>query len=76
MCRFVIQPPLAPRRANALNVEIGQPAPRCRLAWPEEWQGRGSGADLGFRWLASGGDALVFGGCVAGSRPECEEGRP
>lgn len=44
-----------PRRpANALNVEVGQPAPRCRLRCPD---GRGDA------WLLSGGSPLAYGYC-------------
>jgi hypothetical protein len=50
-----------PRRpGNALNIEVGQPADRCIDKAPREWRGRGVS---GFRWLASGGDAFVFGAC-------------
>lgn len=49
------------RPANALNVEIGTPAPRCIDKRPEHWP-----ANMGsLRWLASGGSPLVFGPCSA-----------
>lgn len=50
------------RRANALNVEIGTPLPRCLLKVPEHWPSDAPGA---LRWLGSGGSALVFGPCSA-----------
>lgn len=44
-----------PRRpANALNVEVGTPQPRCRLKSPD---GRGGA------WLLSGGSPLAYGVC-------------
>lgn len=54
---------LLPRRpVNGLNVEIGQPAPRCTLKLPDHWTGKGRSA---LRWLGSGGSPLVFGHCSA-----------
>lgn len=51
-----------PRRpANALNVEVGTPFPRCTLRLPSNW---GERAPSAARWLLSGGDALVFGYCA------------
>ena len=52
------------RRANALNVEIGQPMPRCSLLSPD---GRG------LRWLHSGGSVLAYGCC---EQNKCEYIRP
>lgn len=50
-----------PRRpANALNVEVGTPLPRCRLKTPASWRGFDPRAT---RWLLSGGDPLVLGPC-------------
>ena len=54
-CPSSIQPELIRRRANALNVEIGEPSRRCGLLSPD---GRG------MRWIASGGDALAYGLCA------------
>lgn len=48
------------RPANALNVEIGAPLPRCRLKTPGNWQGSDKRA---VRWLWSGGSPLVLGPC-------------
>lgn len=53
------------RPGNALNVEVGTPAPRCKLQTPEHWGKAPSVA----RWLASGGSALVLGRCAAGACP-------
>ncbi len=44
------------RPANALNIEIGQPLPRCTELSPD---GRG------MAWLWSGGSALAYGRCCA-----------
>jgi hypothetical protein len=54
------------RPANALNIEVGQPLPRCRLKLPEHWSGPGRSS---LRWLASGGSPLVFGLCTPGECP-------
>jgi hypothetical protein len=52
------------RRANALNVEIGTPASRCKMKLPEHWkQIGGPTAMSSSRWLASGGSPLVLGAC-------------
>ena len=58
-CRSRIQPPLPRRPANALNIEVAAPAPRCICKRSKHW---GESA-TGIRWLASGGAALVFGVC-------------
>jgi hypothetical protein len=48
-----------PRRpANALNVEVGTPSPRCALKVPKHW-----GDVSSARWLFSGGSPLVLGVC-------------
>jgi hypothetical protein len=47
------------RGANALNIEIGAPSPRCMNKRPEHWPASASA----LRWLASGGTALVLGAC-------------
>lgn len=44
------------RPANALNLEIGAPRPRCLMKSPD---GRG------LAWLRSGGSVLAYGICVA-----------
>ena len=64
-CPYQIRVALERRPANALNIEIGTPLPRCRLKPPSEWQGREpkAGADLVTRWLRSGGSALILGIC-------------
>lgn len=50
-----------PRRpANALNIEVGAPLPRCVLKTPEHW---GDSAPSARRWLLSGGSPFVFGPC-------------
>ena len=53
------------RKANALNIEVGQAQARCRCLTPEEW---GAMDRRGVRWLMSGGTSLIFGLC---SRPTC-----
>lgn len=64
-CGERLDVPLERRPANALNVEIGQPLPRCRLRTPPEW----SGFDpRGARWLLSGGSPLILAPC---SRSRC-----
>lgn len=59
-CLSRISPGIERRQANALNVEIGQPIPRCLNKIPEHWTGP---AALGLRWVASGGSPLVLGAC-------------
>lgn len=55
-----------PRRpVNALNVEVGTPAPRCAKRIPEHWSKETSA----IRWLWSGGSPLVFGRCGSSSCP-------
>jgi hypothetical protein len=58
-CKSRIRIPLARRPGNALNVEIGQPADRCIQKRPHHWPN----SMTAIRWLASGGEALVFGCC-------------
>jgi len=48
------------RRANALNIEVGTPAPRCLCKPPSHWP---VASGMALRWIASGGSALVFGSC-------------
>ena len=48
------------RPANALNVEIGQPMPRCQQQSPD---GRG------LAWLWSGGSPLAYGQCCRSACP-------
>lgn len=61
LCPSRVELPVLRRPANALNVEVGQPAPRCRRQTPPEWNGSDPNAA---RWLASGGSALVLGPCA------------
>lgn len=58
-CKARIRIPLERRPGNALNVEIGQPADRCIQKRPHHWPK----SMTAIRWLASGGEALVFGCC-------------
>ena len=64
-CPYFIQPELVRRPANALCIEIGQPATRCKLKIPDSWKGHEpkQGVSLATRWLWSGGSPLVFGYC-------------
>jgi hypothetical protein len=50
------------RKANALNIEVGQPLPRCMEKPPEHW---GPNAPSVLRWIGSGGNLLVLGHCDA-----------
>ncbi len=52
------------RPANALNIEIGQPLPRCMEQSPD---GRG------LAWILSGGSALAYGTCCASACPRLKE---
>ena len=61
-CGSRVQPTLERRPGNALNVEIGEPAARCLNKRPDHWPDGASS----LRWLASGGEALVFGTCGGG----------
>ncbi len=64
-CPNRVEAELERRPVNGLNVEIGAPAPRCKLRTPEHWP-EGVGAA---RWLASGGSALVLAPCSGGPCP-------
>lgn len=71
-CPYRLTSEVERRPANALNLEIGAPLPRCRLRLPREWKGR----DMAARWLASGGTPFVFGLCSRACplRPDfCED---
>lgn len=57
------QPPVERRRANALNVEVGAPMPRCKWKSPD---GRG------LAWLLSGGSILDYGLCALRGCPRTE----
>lgn len=59
-CAARLAPAPERRRANALNVEIGAPSPRCTFKAPEHWPDGMVG-----RWLRSGGSPLVLGHCSA-----------
>lgn len=61
-CPDALSPPLERRRANALNVEIGQPLQRCKVRSPD---GRG------LAWLLSGGSPLAYGLCERAHCPRC-----
>lgn len=69
-CSHRVEVDVPRRPANALNVEVGTPAPRCKLKVPEDWAGREprSGLSLAARWMWSGGSPLVFGVCT----PNCK----
>ena len=69
-CKNLIAPELLRRRANALNVEVGQPVPRCRLKTPEHW---GDADPRAARWLLSGGSPLVLGLCTPNGCPHRAE---
>jgi hypothetical protein len=60
-CPFRKVPDLERRRANALNVEIGSPSPRCTQKSPD---GRG------LLWWFSGGSLLSYGVCDIRNCPE------
>lgn len=53
------------RPGNALNVEIGEPQPRCLLNVPDNWPKEMTAS----RWIMSGGEILIFGTCKASSCP-------
>ena len=59
-CPERVELPVPRRPANALNVEIGTPLPRCRLKTPSNW---GDHDPRGTRWILSGGDPLVLWVC-------------
>lgn len=58
------------RPANALNMEIGTPQPRCRCLTPDEW---GADDPRAVKWIRSGGSALVLGVCSARACPMPED---
>lgn len=58
-CPHRIELPTPRRRANALNIEVGTPAPRCGLKEPDHWPNK----NMALRWRLSGGSPLVFGLC-------------
>jgi hypothetical protein len=58
-CKSRIELDTPRRPGNALNIEIGTPAPRCMNKRPDHW----GESMTAIRWLASGGDALVLGVC-------------
>jgi hypothetical protein len=60
-CPHRIEAAVERRPANALNIEIGSPSPRCKLKKPDHWP-ENSTAE---RWLWSGGSSFVFGLCSA-----------
>jgi len=60
-CGANVTPAFQHRRANALNVEPIQPWARCLDKKPAHWP---EGASA-LRWMASGGEAFVFGACSA-----------
>jgi hypothetical protein len=64
-CKFREVPELERRRANALNVEIGSPSPRCTQKSPD---------GLGLRWWLSGGSLLSYGVCDVRNCPEKRSG--
>jgi hypothetical protein len=59
-CPDRIMPELPRRRANALNLEVGQPRARCKQLAPD---GRG------LAWLMSGGSPLAYGRCECAACP-------
>ena len=62
-CPSRIQPELARRPSNALNIEIGEPSKRCSLLSPD---------GKGMRWIASGGSALAYGLCTKRKCPRAK----
>lgn len=64
-------PPLERRPVNGLNIEIGQPMPRCTLQPPD---GRGITRDGStLAWLHSGGSLLAYGRCTRDTCPKRRE---
>lgn len=61
-CESLITLGVTRRPANALNVEIGSAAPRCKLKPPQNWKLVTNPPSVG-RWLSSGGSPLVLGPC-------------
>jgi hypothetical protein len=66
-CEYRIEPELERRPCNGLNVEIGQPMPRCSRRSPDRY---------GLRWVLSGGSPLAYGLCVQGRCPRAKEEIP
>lgn len=66
-CKFLITPKLERRPANALNIEIATPCPRCTLKPPEDWP-----EGMVLRWLGSGGTPFVLGACMPNQCPDYE----
>jgi hypothetical protein len=60
-CPHRIEIEYRPRPCNGLNVEWSVVRERCILRKPTSWPP----SRTGLQWLASGGDALVFGPCVS-----------
>jgi len=69
-CQSRVTPDLERRPANALNIEIGQPLPRCINQPPAHW---GDRAPSALRWIGSGGSPLVFGACSPRTCPLARE---
>lgn len=67
-CQYRIELELPRRPANALNIEIATPFPRCTLKPPAHWP-----EGMVLRWLASGGEALVLGKCTRNCPLDREE---
>lgn len=61
--------PVPRRPVNGLNIEAGEPSPRCFLKPPVNIAGI---AASGVRWLGSGGSPLAFGPCIRSSCPLAE----
>jgi hypothetical protein len=70
-CPHRVDVALPRRRANALNVEVGTPLPRCILMPPEDWPHPISV----LRWLASGGTPFVLGVCTPKCCPGCSNAK-
>lgn len=73
-CSNRVEPRLERRPGNALNIEIGSPAPRCLHQPPD---GRGVTRDGGtLDWLRSGGSVLAYGRCEAENCPRLPSESP
>jgi hypothetical protein len=72
-CPYRIALGVERRPANALNLEIGTPIPRCTRKLPDHWFGAGRSA---LRWLGSGGSPLVFGYCNTDCPEETDPWEP
>lgn len=64
-CKSRVAPPFLHRKANALNIEPMQPMARCLNRRPSHWPASMSS----IRWIASGGEVLVFGHCTPAACP-------